>query len=159
MPTRVIDVEYGAESFFCRMGKTDAPLVSCAYGDSIDKGDVNEIGRQSLSAVTLGTYKPDMAKLKMRRSVWTALIEPKLPANGFGNFRFALTVIGNHPEIGNFTDKMSPCFIVKVNEPGIEGGSNKPDILEIELKVLQYWWNGKTINRIPGVSTSGTLTL
>lgn len=159
MPTRVIDVELGAESFLFRFGKTDVPLCGCSYGDALDKGDVFECGQQTVSATTLGTYKPDVAKLKMRRSVWTSLVLPKLPKNGFGNYRFPVTIIGNHPEIGAFNDKLSPAYIVKVSEAGIEGGSNKGDILELELKVIQIYWNGKTINQIKGVPGSGTLTL
>lgn len=159
MPTRVIDVEVGAESFFFRWGKTDVPMCGCSYGDSLDKGDVFECGQQAVSAITPGTYKPEAAKLKLRRSVWTSLILPKLPKNGFGNFRFPVSVIGNHPEIGSFTDKLSPAYIVKISEAGIEGGSNKGDILELELKVQQYYWNGKTLNAIKGVPGTGTLTL
>lgn len=158
MPTRVIDGEYDANTFFFRWGILDVPLIGCAYGDSLDKGTLSEIGSQAVTAITLGAYKPEPAKLKVRRSVWTSIVVPKLPKNGFGNLRFPLTVIGNHPEIGSFEDKLSPAYLIKVAEPGIEGGSNKPDVLDIDLMVQQYWWDGKTLNRIEGVPDTGTLS-
>ena len=158
MPTRVIDVEFDANTFFARWGKLDVPLAGCAYADSLDKGDVNELGQQATTAVTMGVYKPETAKLKMRRSVWTSIVLPKLPKSGFGNVRFPVTVIGNHPEIGNFEDKLSPAFITKVSEPGFEAGNNKADIIELELKVVQYYWDGHTLNRVPGVPQLGALS-
>lgn len=158
MPTRVIDGEFDANTFFFRWGKLDVPLAGASYGDSLDKGEVVECGQQAVSATTMGVYKPETAKLKMRRSVWTSIVLPKLPKSGFGNSRFAFTVIGNHPEIGNFEDKMSPAYITKVSEPGIEGGNNKADIVELELKVVQYYWDGKTLNRVPGVPQIGALS-
>ena len=63
--------------------RTVIPCLSAEYGDSLETAVVMEMGLQTQSARTSGTYKTEDATIKMRSTRFRGQMLPFLPKYGF----------------------------------------------------------------------------
>ncbi len=157
--TRVSGTEHDGSSLFATINKTNIPLIKVSYGDSVEKGDGQGMGTQAISAVTPGTYKPEMGKMTLRNSVYRALLMPRLPQIGGSNVPLSITISFINPDVGSDSDLWLPCYFVKSSLS--PDNTNKGVEVEVEFKVQQYFWTDSrtTKNSIVGAFAIGITTL
>lgn len=155
MITRVSDTEHDGSSLFMTIGKTNVRLIKASYGDKVEKGDVQEMGTQAISAVTPGTYKPENMKVTMRNSVWRAVFMPRLPIQGASNTPLSIVISYINPDVGSDSDRAAPAFYVGSSIS--PDNTNKGVDVDVEFKVQQYYWTDKrtTKNSVVGAFAIG----
>jgi len=141
------------------IGSATIPALSASYADGLDKGDVVEMGSQEIEAVTQGIYKRDEPKIKFRSSIFRTMLMPMFPANGFGNVRWQIVVVKDHPDMGSDSDLLNSCYCTNVSA-AIEA-SNKGDEVETTWKIgkggIAWTDERKTIFRSKNVDVGGGL--
>ena len=147
---RTSGVEFDGSSVFMVIGTKAIRAVKASYGDSVEKGDVYEMGNQLLAAVTPGQYKPELAKVTFRNSVYRAEVLPRLPMLGSANSPTSVVIQYTCPGIGTDSDLWKPCWIVGTTIS--PESSNKGIEVELTFKVQQYFWGDTrtTKNAIAG---------
>lgn len=141
------------------MGTTVVPCAKVSYGDKLEKEKGARLGQQIVAYKTRGKYDTETVSVEMEDIIWHGLLLPKLPANGFGNATFTITVSGEDPDAdpttswGSFTDTVDGVTIdsVKPEYTNEAGASMRP----IECSCTQVYYNGKTINTRPDAPTTG----
>lgn len=123
-------------------------VSSVKWGHALETEITRRLGAQSVAARSEGIYVPEPITGQCEVGVFFKDILPQLPANGYGNFRFNGLIYADHPQIGAIRIDAKGCSFKK------EGGEFKVEpgasMMDIELNVIQYALDGKTINRVSG---------
>lgn len=154
MITRTSGTEGDGSCVFFTVGTTVIRTLKISYDDMVEKSPVQEMGTQAITAVTPGTYKPSLAKVTLRNSVWRAEFLPKLPFMGSANSPIVATVQFTIPDTGSDSDLWSPCYYVGSSISA--DASNKANEVDLTFFVLQYYW---TEARLMKNSVAGALAL
>lgn len=134
-----------------RFGSKAVAIQKIGYGDKLNTETVRRIGSQEQDAITDGEYETEDVTVTVEQAIWNRQVSPSLPANGFGNFRFVISVFLTDPELGSSTARLEKCRITGIKD-NIEAGPGAI-VCEVTIKTQQIVRNGKTLNRRSGVSS------
>ena len=142
--TAVREIAYSGLSYTVHLGRGEYAFNKVTYEDELSGVELlTMIGSQQASARTRGIYSPKPATVSQLRSEWNRMML-KFPSNGFGNFKFPITVTGSDPDLPKFTDRLLLCTILG-QKCDIEG-TGKASMIEFKVQPQQIVWNGRTIN-------------
>lgn len=143
-----------------RMGTTAAPIKKIDFGDKLNKELLRRIGSQEVEASTDGEYEPEDVNVEVELAVWKKTIFPRLPANGYGNYEFQMSVNFTDDLIGTTKIKLLRCTI-KGEKDAVEAGPGAV-MKTLVIQALQVVRDGKTLNRRKGTNIAAltdTMTL
>ena len=148
---RVFNSEIDGTAVTISMGKIEVPMATMKYGDAIETATYAPMGSQQQGRRSRGRYKTDpwegtMSALDCRTILW-----PLMPKNGGGNKEFPIVVNRKHPDLGDDSDLLEGCRILKMPADL----KNTPDVEMVtiggELTQIKWTDERKTLNDLDGV--------
>lgn len=132
----VIDIAADGSTAAVHFRKTGIACNKLEWDEELKKEKVRRIGHQGHAARTEGAYEAKDASVEVEVWIWSHLILPKLPKNGYGNFPFPVKGQFLHPDVaGSYTVLLSSCCII--GEKGSIEASEKAGMITIPLSVMQ----------------------
>lgn len=157
MPYAARAIAYSGLSFLAHFGRNEYAFQKITYGDKLDGVEfLTHIGSQEQAAQTRGIYKVDEMTVSQLRAEWDAMMA-HFPTNGFGNYKFPVTVSGRDPELPGNVDRLIDCRIISA-KVDIEA-TGKASMVEFKMNCRQIVWAGRTINIRRGAPNNGRLSL
>lgn len=147
---RVKGLELDGTTVNMIIGRTQFDCLKSSYGDNLQPEKLRQMGKQTIDAITPGTYETEDGKFSVSESVWRAELAPLLDVHGFGNRIIPVIFTYTHPELGDDSDYLE-ARIVGLN--GSNEASSKPLEREFKLIIRQIFWTDRriTINRLGDV--------
>jgi hypothetical protein len=150
------EIAYSGLSYRTHINKTEFAFQKVDYEDGLEGVELlTNIGAQNASARTRGVYKPKEVSITQLRAEWDRMMK-HFPKNGFGNFRFSITVSGVDPELPGNVDRILNCTILG-QKHSVEA-TGKAGMIEFKAQPQQIIWSGRSVNFRPGRPRVGQVT-
>jgi hypothetical protein len=137
-----VEIRFNTSAFGCQ---------EIGWDQKVDKKKVRPIGAKAATTRTPGSYEVSDPTVKMESGEWGLFLD-KLPANGYSDAEFTVTVFYTHPNLGSQHVELLRCCIIGEKD-SIKEGSDAT-MKELTLSCMQIVTNGKTMNFRKGAAVA-----